>query len=162
MFQQKNLYIIYWTIGCLFVGVLVAPLFYDANPQDHSTHYNHDHSMLHGKIEVNPKKIPEITISVTPDTMAGWNLSVKTKNFTFTPEKVNQTNVLNEGHAHIYIDGVKLTRLYGTSYHISDLSIGEHEISVSLNANDHSDYVLNGKPIVAKQKITQKPKEKTK
>lgn len=158
MLKTHNLYLVYWTIACVLVGVLVAPVFYTVNPEDHSTHLNHNHNMAHGTVEVNPNSIPTVAIRVEKDADAGWNLFVETSNFTFTPENANQANIANQGHAHIYIDGEKLTRLYGTSYHLSDLSLGKHAVSVSLNANDHSGYVLNGKPIMATVEIEQKPK----
>lgn len=91
---------------------------------------------------------------VEKDADAGWNLFVETTNFIFTPENAN---IANQGHANIYIDGEKLTRLYGISYHLSDVSLSKHAVSVSLNANDYSGYVLNGKPIMATVEIEQKP-----
>lgn len=147
---------IYWSIGCILVGVLAAPLFYDAKPEDHSTHFDHDHSMAHGTIEVDPNlPIPSLDLEVTPDAMSGWNITVDPHNFTFTPENINRRPVANEGHAHIYINGQKLTRLYGKHYHLSTLIPGEYDISVSLNANDHSTYTHNGEPISATKRIRQ-------
>ena len=48
------------------------------------------------------------------------------------------------GHAHVYINGVKLGRLYGHWMHLTGLKAGEHTIKVTLNSNDHQDYALNG------------------
>lgn len=52
-----------------------------------------------------------------------------------------------EGHAHLYVDGQKIARLYGKWYHIEELSPGQHEITVTLNANDHREYAVNGENI---------------
>jgi len=43
----------------------------------------------------------------------------------------------------------KIAWIYGPAFHISDLPEGRNIILVSLNANDHSDLVLNGQPIAA-------------
>ena len=49
----------------------------------------------------------------------------------------------------------KRQRLYGEWYHLDrDLSAGDHDIRVSLNADDHSEYVTGGEPIEATTTIT--------
>jgi hypothetical protein len=53
--------------------------------------------------------------------------------------------VAGEGHAHLYIDGKKITRLYGEWYFIPSLKPGTHTIRVTLNANTHEDYAVGGK-----------------
>lgn len=119
---------------------------------------SHNHEMIHKQIEVDENSAPTIEISITKDKMAGWNFKVITKNFTFTPDQVNKENILNTGHAHIFIDGVKLTRLYAPHFYLPDFSIGEHDIKVSLNANNHSAYFLKGKEIAATRTIIQSSK----
>ncbi|MEX0917836.1 MAG: peptidoglycan-binding domain-containing protein [Candidatus Paceibacterota bacterium] len=108
---------------------------------------SHDHVM----IDVSEwPLIPEIEIALHKDALAGWNLEIDTEHFTFTPATVNEDNRENEGHAHIYIDGVKLARVYGHWFHIPDSAIlgaGEHTVSVSLNANDHSGLTHGDEPI---------------
>ena len=163
MIKSIKPFFIYWTIGCILVGVLLAPLFYQAKPEEHEHHHehgdqhlNHEHQHhSHGLIEVTSEKVPEIKIELVKDKISGWNLWVKTQNFTFTPEKINQKPIQNEGHAHIYVDGEKLTRLYGHNYHLSEFAPGKHEVSVSLNGNDHSNFAVNGQPIMAKAIINQ-------
>ncbi len=81
----------------------------------------------------------------------GWNLHIITTNFAFTPQNENQAPVPNEGHAHLYIDGA-LSVVYGPWYHIDSLASGEHTVTVSLNANDHSIFTYGGVKI---QKIGQ-------
>ena len=60
-----------------------------------------------------------------------------------------------EGHAHLYLDGQKVGRMYGEWFHLNqDLSAGDHDIRVVLSANDHSDYVSGGDPIEATTTVT--------
>lgn len=155
MIRLKIAYLIYWTVASALLGVLVAPLVTSTMPTDHSTHYTHDHSMAHGKIEVDPGVVPSVDIEVVKDVQSGWNVHLDVKNFKFTPRNVNLAHVPNEGHAHLYVDGVKLTRLYASSYHLAALPQGEHVVSVSLNANDHSELVLQGTPISASTTLTE-------
>lgn len=93
--------------------------------------------------------VPSVNLIVHPDAMRGWNLEVKVSNFKFAPEKVNQESKATEGHAHLYINGKKLTRLYGSWYYLSSLEPGSNKITVTLNTNGHEDLVNKGKPIEA-------------
>ena len=70
-------------------------------------------------------------------------------NFTFTPSAINKDPVDNEGHAHLYINGEKITRVYGNWVHIpsSLLVTGPNAVSVTLNGNDHSEWARDGKSI---------------
>lgn len=60
---------------------------------------------------------------------------------------VNQPHAANVGHAHLYLNGAKVARVYGTAFHLSDLPEGQHTITVTLNTNDHSDLALDGRLI---------------
>jgi len=108
----------------------------------------------HNTFEVDAEGAPAITgISVIKDPKAGWNLSFETSGFIFTPENASTDHVANEGHAHVYVDGEKITRLYGSDFYLGELGEGEHDISVTLNTNDHKDYAVDGKVIEARQTI---------
>ncbi|MDZ7673887.1 MAG: hypothetical protein U5K30_02290 [Acidimicrobiales bacterium] len=100
--------------------------------------------------------VPTVEVEATEDAKAGWNIHVMTTDFTFTPEKVNDAETTSgEGHAHLYVDGTKINRLYGSWYHLGgELEPGEHEVRVELNANDHRPYVADGTPIAATTTIT--------
>ncbi len=97
--------------------------------------------------------VPTVSLDLKPDTMSGWNLQVKVTDFAFAPERVNTKGIATEGHAHLYIDGKKVTRLYGPWYYLGSLSPGQHTITVTLNGNGHEDLIYNGKPIQATQVI---------
>jgi hypothetical protein len=110
--------------------------------------------MGHGVIEVGgDSTLPSVKLTVHKDAKAGWNLQVQVANFRFAPEHASMAHVPGEGHAHLYIDGKKVTRLYGEWYHIPSLSPGSHKITVTLNANSHEDYTIQGKPISATQEV---------
>jgi len=150
-------YSVYWALFFVFIGMWIAPLVNvsDSKEEDHRLHYTHDHSMSHEKYEVDPSIAPKLELELLKDTKSGWNLILHTGNFEFAPEKVNQSNEPNQGHAHLYVNGEKITRLYSKYFYLSDFPAGEHKIVVSLNTNDHSEYSVNGENIKATVKLIQ-------
>ena len=118
-----------------------------------------DHQMMHKaheSIEIDPSlPVPAVSLEAVPDAKDGYNLHVVTSNFKFTPEKVNEAPIANEGHAHIYVNGKK-TRLYGNWIQVSSamLKDGENTIEVTLNANDHSEWSHGGEHIGDKVSVT--------
>ena len=92
---------------------------------------------------------PTLNASIFPDPVGGWNLNIKTTNFTFDAAAAGYDNVEGHGHAHVYVNGIKLGRIYGDWYHIATLPSGSNEVSVSLYANDHSGLSLGGSKITS-------------
>jgi hypothetical protein len=131
------------------------------NAMDHGSmnHGNMDHgsmdhggmdhgSMNHGTMAVPAgQPVPTVKLIVHPDSKQGWNLEAQVTNFRFAPERVNQTSAATEGHAHIYVNDKKLTRLYGNWYYLESLPAGQQKITVALNANGHEALTHNNQPI---------------
>ena len=92
---------------------------------------------------------PTLDTAVYRDPGAGWNLNVITTNFTFDAKSAGLENVEGHGHAHVYVNGVKLGRVYGAWHHIGALPLGENEVTVSLYANDHSALASDGVKITS-------------
>lgn len=92
---------------------------------------------------------PSLKIEVLKDPKAGWNLHVIPENFRFSPQNASQADVPGEGHAHVYVNGIKLGRLYSEWLHIGALPAGAAEVKVSLNANSHSPLEVEGVPVSA-------------
>ncbi len=93
--------------------------------------------------------IPSVRVEVELDHEAGWNVHMITNDFAFAPEHNGQAHIPGEGHAHIYVDGEKIARVYGEWHHIKELPAGNHYLSVVLTTNDHQLYAVEGKPIQA-------------
>lgn len=98
---------------------------------------------------------PLTGLRVVKDAVKGWNVFIDTVGFTFSPENAGGSHVVGEGHAHIYVDGVKLGRVYGGAYYLAALELGEHVVRVTLNANSHADYTFDGQPIEESVAINQ-------
>lgn len=102
----------------------------------------------HSTLEIPANQpVPTVTLVAHPDPVQGWNLEVQTTDFRFAPEHVNQANRLGEGHAHLYINGEKTSRIYSAWLHLPQLPSGRYEITVGLNANGHEVLTHNGQPI---------------
>ena len=92
--------------------------------------------------------VPELTIQVLEDVVSGWNLKLDVSNFRFTPKNAGLAHVPGEGHAHVYVNGVKIARIYGVWMHIASLPEGA-VVEVTLNANDHRQLAVADQPIKA-------------
>lgn len=99
---------------------------------------------------------PTLVMEILPDAKMGWNIFLQTEKFIFAPEQVNTEYVSGQGHAHLYINGERQTRLYGPSYYLKELPKGEHVIMVTLSGNDHSELYANGEQIIATQTLVVK------
>ncbi len=98
---------------------------------------------------------PSVEITVTDDPESGFNLHAVPSNYVLTPENVNGKNIDGEGHMHIYVDGEKLTRLYGEWFHLPDtFGPGDHEVRVELSANNHAPLAIDGELVAATATFT--------
>jgi hypothetical protein len=109
---------------------------------------------MHEAYEVPAAQAPSVSLKVVEDAKSGWNVMLTTDQFTFTPENVNGENVVGEGHAHLYVDGVKVARLYGPYFHYPESFDGTRTFRATLNANDHSEYAVDGQVIEAVVDVT--------
>ena len=96
---------------------------------------------------------PKIALRVT-EKPEGWEVEVISSDFEFTPDLVDGPHVPGTGHGHLYLDGLKLQRLYAPTASLGALPAGSYEIRVTLNTNDHRAYVLNDVPLTATARLT--------
>lgn len=95
---------------------------------------------------------PNISLEATK-TEAGWSVSITSEDFEFTPTLVDGPHVPGTGHGHIYLNGLKLGRLYSAETTIGNLPFGQHEVRVTLSTNDHRAYVVDDAPVTASIRI---------
>ena len=153
-------------IGALFSGLLgfmVAAgnnVTFDGHehpPSPSKSHSNldnlHANSSNHQKMHDSPihiaenMPVPTITAKLQRDPVSGFNLNLETSNFTFTPELTGLEHSNGMGHAHLYMDGQKIARIYGNWFHISSIPMGAKELIITLNSNDHRPLFANNLPI---------------
>lgn len=138
-------------LGFLCIFSVLFIYFVTQNQQIHSVNNNHaNHGAVHIPSEYTP---PSVKIHVMEDYSGSWLLKVDTENFTFSPEKVGLTAPsYNEGHAHLYVNGKKINRLYGSYYNLGNLKHGKNEIKVSLHSNNHGALMYEGS-LIAQQTV---------
>ena len=130
-------------------------------PQSHGDEHAHEHDddHDHGHERVNAEvPYPGITkLEATPDAKGGYNVYFETENFTITPSSVNNENVANQGHAHIFVNEEKISRVYGNWFYVGadHFHEGTNVIEVTLNANDHSEWAIENVSILKEITVTQ-------
>jgi hypothetical protein len=94
---------------------------------------------------------PIINLKLIKDSMDGYNLFIKLNNFTLAPEQVGKNNKSNTGHLHLYVNDIKIARVYSRWIHIPEryFNLKENLIRVTLNANMHGGFTIDGKLIEA-------------
>ena len=131
----------------LIIGILLTNFSNIYKDKIDSAKTNSSHEMTsHNTLSIDTNlPIPEVSIEAFADKMDGYNIHIITPNYIFTPEKVNQEPNQGEGHAHIYVNDVKVARVYSEWFHLSSskLQEGENKVKVTLNANDHSEWTIN-------------------
>ncbi len=154
-----------FVIGLIFGGgagfVLAAANGVTFDGHDHSDplHHGGGHAEMAAHDHSNAIDMPSgsdapgLEIDLIKDPMAGWNLHVQPQNFRFAPENASTADKPGEGHAHVYVNGEKISRLYGNWLHLTDLPAGVAEVEVSLNTNSHSALTVDGVPVSAKLTI---------
>ncbi len=109
-----------------------------------------DHSMHSTAAMATDNAVPQITLSVGRSPVDdSWNIAVSTTNFTFVNAPAGTPHIHGEGHAHLYLNGLKLQRLYSEQASIGHLLPGSYKVSVTLNTHMHAAYMNEGRPVTA-------------
>ncbi|MBC9715381.1 hypothetical protein H9Y04_22795 [Streptomyces sp. TRM66268-LWL] len=100
---------------------------------------------------------PSVELAVRPDSVDGWNIQLSVREFRFTPDSVGGGALPGRGHAHLYLDGRKLARVYGEWYHLPASAVpeGGHTLTARLYADDHTAWAVDGKPVEATAELAQ-------
>ena len=109
------------------------------------------------KIEAD-KPYPSVNLEIYEDNMDGYNLFIKLENFILTPMDVGKKNKSNSGHIHLYVNDIKIGRVYSNWFHIPGryFNLKENIIRITLNSNLHDSFTINGNPIESEIKIDKK------
>jgi hypothetical protein len=117
---------------------------------------------------------PALSLKLLKDSMSGYNLILDTQRYDLSVPpagKMNMQQMMSatmnpssgflQGHAHLYINGVKIQRIYGPALHLPATLFkrGINTISVTLNNHGHMYWTAQGKKIVATLYINEETKE---
>ena len=101
--------------------------------------------------EVSREDAPTATMDIVKDPTGGFNVRVVTANFTWRPEMASMEYVPGEGHAHVFLDGRKIMRIYNEWFHLNTYQFatraGKQLVSVEFVGNDHAPYTIQGAPV---------------
>lgn len=111
-------------------------------------HAGHDHAEPEEALVEWTGPPANLTLGLAADKGNAMNLNIKADGFTFTPETVNTDPTPGTGHAHVYLNGEKIRRVYTPWVHIETVLPGD-VIRVTLNADNHAAWGENGTPITA-------------
>ena len=105
--------------------------------------------------EIAQETAPQVTLKIQKDPTGGFNVQVVTSNFVWRPEMASMQHVPGEGHAHVYLDGRKIMRIYNEWFHLNTYQFstrsGEQLLSIEFVGNDHAPYTIQGLPVGAEQ-----------
>ncbi|MEM9319153.1 MAG: hypothetical protein AAGA70_09115 [Pseudomonadota bacterium] len=115
-----------------------------AGSQDHDmAGMNHDGDTM----------APTLSMQVIQGDAGDWIVSVETTHFSFAPEVEEPVHVPGEGHGHLYLNGLKLQRVYSETTVIGALPLGQYTVEVTLNTNAHQPYENEAGPVTAQAVI---------
>jgi hypothetical protein len=107
--------------------------------------------------EITQETAPKATLDIQKDPTGGFNVQVITSNFVWRPEMASMQHVPGEGHAHVYLDGRKIMRIYNEWFHLNTFQFstrsGEQLLSIEFVGNDHAPYTIQGLPVGAEQVV---------
>jgi len=105
--------------------------------------------------EIEQEASPKAVLEVKKDPTGGFNVHVVTTNFVWRPEMASMQHVPGEGHAHVYLDGRKIMRIYNEWFHLNTFQFatkaGEQLLSIEFVGNDHAPYTIQGLPVGSEQ-----------
>jgi hypothetical protein len=114
-------------------------------------------------------EVPALSLHLSKDAMSGYNLTLQLQRYALMPppEGLPMTDLMTatiaspsgfiEGHAHLYINGIKIQRVYGEHIHLphSLFKSSINTISVTLNNHGHMYWVVEDKKVVATLYVNQ-------
>jgi hypothetical protein len=88
--------------------------------------------------DVNETKKPSLTLSYD---VSGHTASIQINtDLTISVEHSGKERVPGEGHAHLFLDDGEKKVITDHKAVLKDLSVGKHNVKVSLHNNDHTPY----------------------
>lgn len=140
--------------------ILLSSLLLGTSTGNAQAQMDHSHMPLEVPEDV---QVPALDLRLRSDVMSGYNLHLETRHFVLEPPpaQMNMRQMMSasrdprsgvlSGHAHLYVNGRKIQRLYAADVHLpaSLFKTGVNQITVTLNNHGHMDLVHQGRQILA-------------
>lgn len=107
--------------------------------------------------------IPALSLALARDAVSGFNITLNVQRYALTvpPAEMSMNEMMTpsrdpstgfvEGHAHLYVNGEKIRRIYGRNEHLPSTLFrpGVNQITVTLNNHGHMAWTVDEKKILA-------------
>ena len=102
------------------------------------------------------KPYPSINLKVIKDEIDGYNIFIDLKNFNLNPSEIGGENISNSGYLQLFINDIKITRIYSNWVHVPQrfFNLQENFIRITIHSYLHDEFTINGEPIEHIVKIT--------
>jgi len=99
---------------------------------------------------------PKINIEVSSDKLEGYNLFFDLQNFKLSPEDIEIKNDGNSGYLQLFINDIKISRIYSSWFHAPERFFNQKEnsIKVKLFTNLHDELTIDNQPIEFEIKVS--------
>lgn len=144
----------------IILSLALGTVAFNAGADVHPDHHHEHHQGV--ELSGSTANVPSLKLKLEKDAHSSTsvNLKVEVNNFIFAPSHVNQEHqlvdreigLIVEGHAHIYVNDVKITRLYGPHFFLQNVQQGD-VVRVELNSNDHRVLLMNGQRVGTAEEI---------
>jgi len=98
---------------------------------------------------------PSVNLEIMRDNVDGYNLYIDLKNFNLAPKLVGIENQSNTGYLSLYVNDIKIARVYSQWFHIPQrfFYLKENLVKVTLNTNLNGEFTLDGETIKSVLKV---------
>ena len=99
--------------------------------------------------------LPSVNLEIVEDSVDGYNLYIDLKNFNLAPDLVGKENQSNTGYLSLYVNDIKIARVYSQWFHIPQrfFYLKENLVKVTLNTNLNGEFTLDGETIQSVLKV---------
>jgi len=120
----------------------------DADMDDADTAEGDDHDHEEGITTEWPAEfdVPMVDLDAVVEEGGVVELSIGFTGFTLVSGDIDEVGA-NEGHVHVFVDGVDMGMFFQNEVRLTGVSPGTHQLMVELSAADHSVFVVDDSPL---------------
>lgn len=122
-----------------------------------------DHSHIPIEVPEN-SPAPALSLKLYKDALSGFNLEIFTERYSLAPPprvtlsmaalmvpSMDSNTGYIEGHAHLYVNGEKVQRIYGRELHLPAALFrpGVNQVTVTINNHGHMYWTVDGRQVLA-------------
>ncbi|RMH71261.1 MAG: hypothetical protein D6683_14690 [Actinomyces sp.] len=123
----------------------------DMAGMDHEAGHDHEHTALTEWPADVP--LPEVAVSAEPHDDGSLSIHIDLNGFEFADPTEHEATA-PRGHVHVNVDGREVGMYFEPDIELADVGPGDHTVSVTLAAADHSLWARDGEPLGASTEVT--------